>query len=183
VKSCVRCSTIKPLDEFTIDARRKDGRNVYCRSCTRERNRESYERNKANEAERKRIAYQQNRDRFLQRNRAWRDANRDREREQHKAYYRANPDVFLRSRANRREAIEAAAKFRITSRDLERALRRHGGRCVYCGMTFGEIRVTWDHVIPVARGGAHGIGNLVPACQRCNSSKGKRTVTEWRIAS
>jgi hypothetical protein len=44
----------------------------------------------------------------------------------------------------------------------------YGGLCAYCGVSPG---VEMDHVIPTSRGGTHEIGNLVPACKPCNSSK------------
>ena len=44
-------------------------------------------------------------------------------------------------------------------------------RCVYCGGP-PESR---DHVIPLSRGGSNNIGNLVPACHRCNNMKGDMT--------
>lgn len=50
------------------------------------------------------------------------------------------------------------------------------GPCVYCGIPDAETK---DHVIPLARGGAHDLTNLVRACRPCNSSKGKLTVAEW----
>jgi 5-methylcytosine-specific restriction endonuclease McrA len=49
--------------------------------------------------------------------------------------------------------------------------------CFYCGSTDS---LTLDHVIPIARGGKHSIGNLVVACKPCNSQKNKRTIQEWR---
>lgn len=36
-------------------------------------------------------------------------------------------------------------------------------------------------MIPLARGGTDYIGNIVPACGKCNSSKNASTVTEWRL--
>ena len=48
--------------------------------------------------------------------------------------------------------------------------------CVYCGAT---ERLTWDHLIPRARGGPDTISNQVPACSSCNSSKGDRDAVEW----
>lgn len=41
-------------------------------------------------------------------------------------------------------------------------------RCAYCGC---GGRMTMDHVLPIAAGGAHSIENLVPACPRCNATK------------
>jgi hypothetical protein len=51
------------------------------------------------------------------------------------------------------------------------------GPCVYCGL---PNAATVDHVIPRSRGGAHASENLVRACRRCNSQKGKRTPDEWQ---
>lgn len=55
-----------------------------------------------------------------------------------------------------------------------------GGECAYCGRTMkkGE-RLTRDHLVPVADGGATTQSNVVPACKSCNSSKGKSEWHEW----
>jgi hypothetical protein len=46
---------------------------------------------------------------------------------------------------------------------------RDGGRCVACG---GKERLEFDHVIPLARGGANTARNLQLLCEGCNRSKG-----------
>ena len=38
----------------------------------------------------------------------------------------------------------------------------------------GRSRPELDHVEPLFWGGAHAVNNLVPACLRCNRSKGPR---------
>lgn len=43
----------------------------------------------------------------------------------------------------------------------------HGRQCVYCGNHADTI----DHVIPKAMQGEDTLDNLVPACNRCNSTK------------
>ena len=55
-----------------------------------------------------------------------------------------------------------------------------GGECAYCGCTTkrGE-RLTRDHLIPVKDGGTTTQDNIVPACSRCNSSKGASEWREW----
>jgi len=55
--------------------------------------------------------------------------------------------------------------------------RRDGKKCVYCG---SERDITVDHVVPIARGGSHEMGNLAACCAECNSSKGDKTVEEWK---
>src|SRR5690606_31410640 len=66
---------------------------------------------------------------------------------------------------------------------------RDGDSCAYCsvGLDFkryrrGEVpknRATIDHVVPVARGGAHVWSNVVLACRACNSSKRDLLLDEW----
>lgn len=53
--------------------------------------------------------------------------------------------------------------------DLRRAVfERDGGRCVECGSNFD---LQYDHILPVARGGATTIENLQLLCADCNRSK------------
>ncbi len=53
------------------------------------------------------------------------------------------------------------------------ALRDCGQRCVYCAAHLDQHTATLDHVVPLARGGAHDPGNLVVACGPCNRLKGE----------
>lgn len=54
--------------------------------------------------------------------------------------------------------------------EMRRAVfMRDGGRCVQCGSGFD---LEYDHVIPVAKGGATSINNLQLLCRPCNRSKG-----------
>jgi hypothetical protein len=54
----------------------------------------------------------------------------------------------------------------------ERIFRRDGFRCVYCGEVFPGEQLSLDHVQPRMRGGDNSEGNLVTACQACNTRKG-----------
>ncbi len=47
-------------------------------------------------------------------------------------------------------------------------------RCQYCGDRFPPGHLTFDHVIPVARGGHKGWDNIVTCCIPCNRRKGDR---------
>lgn len=52
--------------------------------------------------------------------------------------------------------------------------------CAYCDAAFGpEVVCEVDHVVPLARGGAHDLHNLVPACQACNGAKSDRMIADW----
>ena len=43
----------------------------------------------------------------------------------------------------------------------------HGRQCSYCGFK----AVTWDHVVPKAKGGGNRRANLTPSCKACNGVK------------
>jgi hypothetical protein len=48
--------------------------------------------------------------------------------------------------------------------------------CVYCGST--EIK-RWDHLVAVKNGGETAIGNMVPACAKCDDSKRDIAFDVW----
>jgi len=49
-------------------------------------------------------------------------------------------------------------------------------RCLYCGERFSTKDLTFDHVIPRAKGGRNTPENVVSACMPCNSSKGDKLI-------
>lgn len=56
--------------------------------------------------------------------------------------------------------------------------------CVYCGGDASE----WDHLRPLVQGQrptgyVHEIHNLVPACGKCNQSKGNKPWREWMFSN
>jgi 5-methylcytosine-specific restriction endonuclease McrA len=60
--------------------------------------------------------------------------------------------------------------------DWQSILRQYHLSCAYCGCG-GNL--TMDHVVPLIRGGRHSVGNIIPACRSCNSSKGGKFIIEW----
>jgi 5-methylcytosine-specific restriction endonuclease McrA len=53
--------------------------------------------------------------------------------------------------------------------------------CQYCGLSFPAERLTFDHVVPRARGGKTLWTNVVTACEPCNLCKGHRLPKESGI--
>ena len=56
------------------------------------------------------------------------------------------------------------------------------GNCAGCGVHFPFSGLTVDHILPRSRGGTDHLDNLQLLCLGCNSSKGNRTMPEWRAA-
>jgi 5-methylcytosine-specific restriction endonuclease McrA len=50
-------------------------------------------------------------------------------------------------------------------------------RCAYCFKPLDVVTI--DHFTPISRGGDNDIDNLVPCCQRCNSSKSNNSLIIW----
>ena len=57
------------------------------------------------------------------------------------------------------------------------ALQAAWGGCAYCGATDKPLQR--DCVLPLSRGGRYTLGNIVPACRSCNTSKCNREATGW----
>jgi 5-methylcytosine-specific restriction endonuclease McrA len=166
-----------------------------CRRANTDYHREwrNANRSKARQASRKWIAG--HRSEALERTRArnpgasarqaakWRSENREAARAKSLAWNRAHPEVMKAvarrwQAANpRRVRIANRDKRVVTERDWQRLCARYDYRCAYCRRI---AKLTQDHVIPIARGGRHSIGNLLPACQSCNSRKHSKLLVEWR---
>ena len=50
--------------------------------------------------------------------------------------------------------------------------------CYYCGRKLNSVNKTFDHIIPVNKGGEDKIDNLVCSCADCNQVKNNMTLFE-----
>ncbi|MGH2080253.1 HNH endonuclease [Aerococcus urinaeequi] len=64
----------------------------------------------------------------------------------------------------------------ISLNDWERAKEHFNHRCAYCRK---ETKLTYDHFIPLSKGGFLSVENTIPCCKSCNSSKNNRDFHEW----
>lgn len=189
LKICSKCKLELSIDSFNKHKRMPDGIRSECRSCTSEANRKWREAN----VEKRKID-----------NKKWRDANSDKDKQRKLDYYYSNK-LKMQKQSNdwhannsgyssdymkqwrednpgrsseyvhvRRTRMQNNGLYKVLKRDLKRL---YSASCAYCGATED---ITLDHVVPLKRGGSHGIGNLVAACRTCNSSKGAKLLVEWR---
>ena len=68
-------------------------------------------------------------------------------------------------------ANQDPARKPISKRLRFEILRRDNNTCRYCGGVAPDVKLTLDHVLPVALGGTDEADNLVAACQDCNAGK------------
>lgn len=54
----------------------------------------------------------------------------------------------------------------------EQVFNEYGRACAYCG--YEDPVMTVDHILPRSRGGQDLLENLLPACRKCNYSRGNR---------
>lgn len=70
----------------------------------------------------------------------------------------------------------------VTKRTRFEVLRRDNHACRYCGAAAPDVKLTVDHVTPVALGGSDDPSNLVAACRDCNAGKSSTTPDATLVA-
>lgn len=94
-------------------------------------------------------------------------------RERGRVRYAADPEYRHRQIQHVRSRKREVAP--LPSEASEHLKERFEGRCAYCP----NPATTWDHIVPVSKGGETVMGNIVPACSPCNSSKKATSLDEW----
>jgi 5-methylcytosine-specific restriction endonuclease McrA len=104
---------------------------------------------------------------------------RERARLQSRWAFMTNPKHCLYHRAKskaRKVAQRGGQPLHLSASHLWRHWSRFGHCCAYCKRQ-GDLEV--EHVVPISKGGQHHLGNIVPACQSCNSSKRTKDAHDW----
>lgn len=133
---------------------------------------------------RSREYYAQNKVELLAKEKKKREENRDEIRERRRRYRQSSIHKMVKkASANRRRAKKRNNHTVPYSKDaLSSRLDQFCGKCAYCGESVDLLvprSLTWDHFISISRGGPDCLGNIVPACGSCNSSKSDRDPLEW----
>lgn len=159
-RQCIRCDLVKPADAEHFGTR--DGGlylSSWCRECSRAHARAKMAERRARPCEAERI-------RVSRRAHARSDKG--------KAYKRARNVTDNNARRQRL----TGAPFEWGADEWAACLERWGRACVYCDATDD---LTQDHFVPVSAPDYPGTipANMVPACGRCNRSKGNRSPFAW----
>lgn len=68
---------------------------------------------------------------------------------------------------------------KLSSDDLASLWLNAGGTCEYCGIGVSLMTVSFDHEVPLSKGGYHGVGNLKVCCITCQRSKYNRSTKDY----
>ena len=170
-KCCTGCKVVLPATQahFAPAALGKYGLAAKCRECKRAQGRTHYAANLDSERARTAAARQRDPEIKNARARASKDKNRERVREVNRAWKAANRDAIRAYNATRR-ALLCKANGQYTAEEWQATLTAHAGCCHWCKRPITGTPHA-DHVIPLSKGGANTIENIVPACATCNSRK------------
>jgi 5-methylcytosine-specific restriction endonuclease McrA len=94
------------------------------------------------------------------------------------AWRRRNPDAIALAHHKRKAAL-AVVEDTLTPEQLGEILVYFDFRCGFCLVdlrTLPKFQRTWDHLLPVSRGGTNTADNVVPCCKTCNSRKKDRHI-------
>lgn len=113
------------------------------------------------------------------RRRERRSKNIELERERQRAWTRNNPEAIKGYRQHRR-AVKALIPGSHTMDEWNELCEQFDNRCVRCGDD--EKLLTLDHIIPITwPNSSDWISNVQCLCFSCNSHKGNRHATDYRI--
>lgn len=93
-----------------------------------------------------------------------------------KTNYYQRPDIKLNGRIlahQRRELARTTDDGTITHLAITVMIKKQKERCAFCGTTLRNYHM--DHIMPLAKGGKHGIENIQILCENCNRKKEQKT--------
>ena len=174
-KICTICKKGLTLDKFGKCKNAKDGLKPQCKECRNEENKQHYIKNKAKVIERTKKYSIDNKDKM----RIWRiqylkdNSAKVIERD---TKYRRNHLERYALKSQKRRALEQSLPATLTLEQWETIKGDFDNKCAYCGQ---QLKLTYEHFIPLSKGGEYTQNNIIPVCLSCNSSKRSHEFSSW----
>jgi 5-methylcytosine-specific restriction endonuclease McrA len=200
-KTCTKCQRSFPATTSYFGKHTKNGLRPECKEClarwkkqyyqvhadrinekkkqyvqahaerTKEYRKQYYQANAERISERHKRYDQAHAEHIKERKRQYRQAHAEHIHKWQKQYKRSHPELRRASDTKRRARKNGAAISDFTAQQWQDMQAAYDHRCVYCHKRY-KGKLTQDHITPISKGGNHTYSNIVPACRRCNSSKG-----------
>lgn len=178
MKMCRDCGETKGLGDFHRKSSSKDGFMSSCKECRKVYQKKWIDENREYVNTRNLARYhslgEAGKERHNARGRSWAEANKEKHRQSVKNHRLAKPEMHREKEHRRRARARGNGVFAVLPSEVARLL---ASPCAACG---SRESIVIDHVVPIARGGRHSVGNLQPLCLTCNASKGSSFMSEFR---
>lgn len=128
--------------------------------------------------------YRENKAESLEYQRQYRIVNKAAISARGKLYAKRKPEIISRNR-NLRHARKKGAIIGNTRTiaEWEKSWRKQKSvSCYWCARNTDTKRAQVDHIIALAKGGAHSIENLCISCSNCNQRKSAKTLEQWNAS-
>lgn len=178
MKTCMKCSKALPLESFRRNCKSKDGRQGSCRTCANERDRIYSLLHKENKAVYDKIYRAENPERVTALKRSWNKKNREKENARKAIWKKAHPENTRANDQLRRARKLGATVEPIPNNIMAILIAFYGNKCMFPDCK--KKNLSLDHIVPLAKGGTHGVSNFQILCISHNSSKAHYHSTDYR---
>lgn len=195
MKICNKCKVEKSLEDFRLKKERCTYRfNSACKKCESEQKKEYYLNNKSSILNRKKkeiIATPEAKEKRKEYLSKYYKENKEKIKETMQKYYKENREQLLKNASEYKKTKDGKISSRastskkrntsldnadgtITKHSLDALLQIQNNQCFYCKKDLSLLtdrETHLDHYIPLSKGGAHSITNVVWSCSSCNLQK------------
>ena len=165
---------MKPLSEFYKNSTYLDGHEGRCKRCRKDYQKTYCEINIENRRQSAHKYYQEHKAERSIYYKIWRTENQELKAQYDREWRKSHPErmkIQRKTENARRRARLVNAEGKYTIDEWLNIKAKYDYTCLSCGRSEPEVKITPDHVIPLASGGNNNIENIQPLCWGCNARK------------